>query len=383
MPKNIVICCDGTGNEVEGNLSNVLKLYRIAQKNNEQTIYYDPGIGTIGQSNEWGRIKQSIKSVFGLATGYGLDSDILDAYRFVCEKYEEGDRLFLFGFSRGAYAVRALAGFIHLVGLLRPDQLNVAGYALTSYKRSSELNDLHIGWNFRRIIGGRHATVHFLGVWDTVASVLVPRPDRLFIPSLRTLPYTRNNPSVRCIRHAIAIDERRRMFRLNNWVSGQRFVLEPFAESGTHAPQDNIQMCFSGVHSDIGGGYSEDESSLSKFPLGWLVDEAAKQGFLFDKPMYDYLVDGKPVVGGRHSYVPPNPGGKIHNSLTPGWWPLEWIPKRIKWLESRRFSILGWYLPIGEPRRLPDDAVIHPSVGQRIAICKDYKPVNLPPNISN
>ena len=83
MPKNIVICCDGTGNEIEGNLSNVLKLYRIARRDQEQRVYYDPGIGTIGQRDEWSRLKQNAKTIFGLATGYGLDNNILNAYRFL------------------------------------------------------------------------------------------------------------------------------------------------------------------------------------------------------------------------------------------------------------------------------------------------------------
>lgn len=101
MSKNIVICCDGTGNEVEGNLSNVLKLFRIAQKNEHQRVYYNPGIGTIGSRDAWMRLKQNTKAVFGLATGYGLDDDILGAYRFIAEQFEDGDQIFLFGFSRG------------------------------------------------------------------------------------------------------------------------------------------------------------------------------------------------------------------------------------------------------------------------------------------
>lgn len=91
MKKNIVICCDGTGNEVEGDLSNVLKLFRIAQKNDEQIVYYNPGVGTIGLSSEWSNVFQNAKGVFGLATGYGLDDTIMDAYRFVCQRYEDGD----------------------------------------------------------------------------------------------------------------------------------------------------------------------------------------------------------------------------------------------------------------------------------------------------
>ena len=132
MSRNIVICCDGTGNEIEGNLSNVLKLFRITQKSADQRVYYNPGVGTIGSRDSWSRLKQNTKAVFGLATGYGLDNDILGAYRFLCNHYEKDDDIFLFGFSRGAYTIRALAGFIHMVGLLPVDQLNIANYALSS-----------------------------------------------------------------------------------------------------------------------------------------------------------------------------------------------------------------------------------------------------------
>jgi len=85
--------------------------------------------------------------VFGLATGYGLDRDILGAYRFICENYEDSDDIFLFGFSRGAYTIRALAGFIHMVGLLPTDQLNVADYALSGYKRAAKEDDFSLDGN--------------------------------------------------------------------------------------------------------------------------------------------------------------------------------------------------------------------------------------------
>ena len=135
-PRNIVICCDGTGNEVTGDLSNVLKLFRIADKNAKQIVYYDPGVGTIGTESAWQRRKAQLRAVWGLATGAGLDENILDAYRFLIEHYRNGDRVFLFGFSRGAYTVRALAAFLNMVGLLYPNQINLADYALTTYKRA-------------------------------------------------------------------------------------------------------------------------------------------------------------------------------------------------------------------------------------------------------
>jgi uncharacterized protein (DUF2235 family) len=92
---------------VESNQSNVLKLFRILRKNDEQRVYYNPGIGTIGTDDRWTRLTQNTKGVFELATGYGLDDEILGAYRFVAENYQKDDRVFLFGFSRGAYTVRA------------------------------------------------------------------------------------------------------------------------------------------------------------------------------------------------------------------------------------------------------------------------------------
>lgn len=112
-------------------------------------------------------------------------------------------------------------------------------------------------------MGARFPTIHFVGVWDTVASVLVPRSDRIWIPSLETLPYTETNPSVRTFRHALAADERRRMFRVARWHEPQPFVPNRLRPDAIEA-LDIEQRWFPGVHSDIGGGYREDESGLSK-----------------------------------------------------------------------------------------------------------------------
>jgi uncharacterized protein (DUF2235 family) len=200
MPKDIVICCDGTGNEIATTISNVLKLYRVLEKSDQQRVYYHPGVGTIGLQNAWGRFKQQARGVLGLATGAGLDEDTLAAYRFLCETWEQGDRVWLFGFSRGAYIVRVLAAFIHVMGLLPPDQIDLAGYAVSTYKKASSdsqnadgsLNDsgLKEAWHFSQIAGGRTIEIEFIGVWDTVASVIVPRQDNFWF-DLQTLRFTR------------------------------------------------------------------------------------------------------------------------------------------------------------------------------------------------
>jgi len=383
MGKNLVICCDGTGNQVEGNLSNVLKLFRIAQKNDDQRVYYNPGVGTIGTDDPWAQLKQNFYVVFGLATGYGMDADIVDAYRFLAEHYNEGDSIFLFGFSRGAYTVRALAAFINMVGLLPPDQSNIADYALTSYKRAGKEHDLHLAWNFGNITGGRDIKIKFIGVWDTVASVFVPRPDRLYLPSLQRLPYTRTNPSVEIFRQAIAIDERRTMFRINRWIEPQPFVVKRFEENVPPAEQDIKQVWFSGVHSDVGGGYPESESGLSKFPLGWMIQEATAHGLKIDDDIRNHLVLGTPRPGATNKYVLPNAAATLHESLTPAWWMIEWWPKRVKYEDWPRPHVLGWYCPLGEPRLIqnPFDSVkprIHQSVLDRMQLVSDYKPINFP-----
>ncbi|HMB48294.1 MAG TPA: DUF2235 domain-containing protein [Afifellaceae bacterium] len=377
MPRNIVICCDGTGNEINENISNVLKLFRCLKQDDTQLTYYDPGVGTLSHSSAWGRFKLNAKLVFGLATGWGLDAHILQAYRFLIDHYEEGDRIFLFGFSRGAYTVRALAGFLYLVGLLRRDQANLSSYGLVAYKQASEKDDLKIAWRFHQISRARRLPIHFVGVWDTVSSMIVPRPDRFYIPSLQVLPYTRTNPGVEIFRHAISIDERRRMFRLNQWWPPVEFKPDPFADS--KKPHDCRQLWFAGTHSDIGGGWPEPRSGLSKIALLWMIEEAKAHGLKVNTQMVNHLVKGAKRKGGRHEYVPPDPAADINKSMNWAWRILEWLPKSCRWKEwPPRPCRLGLYLPRAEPRYVDHDMEgLHPSVPERMRLRPDYRPENL------
>jgi uncharacterized protein (DUF2235 family) len=374
--RNLVIMCDGTGNELGRNLSNVLKLFRIADKNTTQLCYYNPGVGTISRENPWARFTQKLNGVLGLAFGKGLDDNVLGAYRFLVENWREGDRIYLFGFSRGAWTARVLAGFLHLIGLVRPEQINMSEAALGTYKRAAKENDLPLAWHFSRVIGARSPVVHFVGVWDTVASVLVPRPDRFWIPSLETLPYTRTNPSVAIFRHALALDEKRRMFRVAAWSEPQEHKPNPFNKATK--PQDIKQVWFPGVHSDIGGGYPESESGLSKIPLIWMLEEAKAAGLRINTAMLNHLGHGKERKGSNHVYVPPSATAKMHQSLMGAWKLLEWIPKQVKYREGNRPAWLGFYLPRAEPRFVDAGAAIDPSVADRMDKLPDYQPANLP-----
>jgi uncharacterized protein (DUF2235 family) len=386
MPKNIVICCDGTGNEINITISNVLKLYRILEKDEGQRVYYRPGVGTIGLQSNWRRFKQEAYGVLGLATGAGLDEDTLAAYRFLCQIYQDGDCVWLFGFSRGAYTIRVLAAFIQVIGLLPPDQIGLAGYAFSAYKnasansQSSDSNDktfLDEAWQFSRVAGGYQIPIEFIGVWDTVASIIVPRQDK-FLLDLQTLAYTRTNPSVKNFRQAISIDERRRMFRLNRWIEPQKYRSNIFDPS-TAIDQNIRQVWFAGVHADVGGGYPEKESGLSKFPLLWMIDQAATAGLRVDRSMANHLGWGQPRPGSNHIYVAPDPTAQLHVSLTAAWEILEWLPKREKWREwTGRKCFLGWYFPHGEPRLIPEGAIIHRSAIERMSKVPSYRPIDMP-----
>ncbi|MBW8903161.1 MAG: DUF2235 domain-containing protein, partial [Bradyrhizobium sp.] len=145
--KNIVICCDGTGNEISENISNVLKLYRVLRKTGRteprQLVFYDPGVGTLARPDPWRKLWQDTITALGLLTGYGLDDNVLATYEFLVQNYSDGDDIYLFGFSRGAYTVRVLAGLIHKIGLISPQQSNLAGAGLAAYKQFSSLREQH------------------------------------------------------------------------------------------------------------------------------------------------------------------------------------------------------------------------------------------------
>jgi uncharacterized protein (DUF2235 family) len=407
--KNIVVCCDGTGNEISENISNVLKLYRVLRKTDKtdppQIAFYDPGVGTLARPNPWTKVKQDAVAILGVSTGYGLDDNVLKAYTFLINHYQEGDDIFLFGFSRGAYAVRILAGLIHKVGLLAPEQCNLADAALTAYKqaglatagqedredRDAEQAESQTGWQvpqatrddpasqFARIVSARWPTIKFVGVWDTVASVIIPRPDRFYTFSLQKLGFTRTNPSVRVFRHAVAIDERRRMFRLEPWEEFQAFKHNRFSATNNAEPQDTLQVWFAGVHADIGGGYPEKESGLSKFPLLWMIEEAVKYGLSISRQTLNQLAWGFQRKGSPFSYVEPDIMRAPHESMTAAWRSLEWIPKADKYKEwQNRRSWLGHYVPKAEPRPVPHNACIHESVIKRIEAVPAYRPINLP-----
>ena len=355
MPKNIVICIDGTGNEFGNRNSNVIKLYSaLVIDDSRQVAYYHPGLGTMGSPNALSKFSRWWTKVMGLAFGYGLSGALQDSYSYLMEEFEEGDSVFIFGFSRGAYCARALAAMLYMFGLLRRGNEPLIPYVLRMFKKKNKTDDdFRLAAIFKQTFS-RVCKSHHVGVWDTVSSV-----GWIYDPF--HLPFTAMNPDVANGRHAISIDERRCAFRQNLW------------SSKTKPDQDLKQIWFAGVHSDIGGGYPEVESGLSKITLQWMLDEATAKGLLVSTERE------QTVLGFTDStMVRPSCVGKLHQSLTGFWWILEVLPRRF-WDRTVDPPKMRWKIPLASPRYIDGTAAIHESVCERLKLDPTYRPKNLPP----
>lgn len=359
MPKNIVICCDGTSNEFDGDRTNVVKLYQMLNHDPKlQVTYYHPGLGTMeaagaltGFSRWWTRLA-------GFAFGYGLRNDIRDIYVFLMNHYEAGDKVFLFGFSRGAYTVRAVAALLHMVGLIRPGNETLVPYAIRLMSKIRERDGedgkaaiaraIITAQQFKLTFASLECRPHFVGVWDTVNSVgWIENPLRL--------PFSANNPSIEVGRHAVAIDERRAFFRESLWHPKGR---------GPSGPKDLQQVWFPGSHGDVGGGYPERDSALAKVALEWMLREAQAEGLAT-------IAEREARIMGRAggNYVAPDPTATIHDELKHwNWWPAQLFPKKHwqhrivdgkeVWSQRRKVNLSGW-------RTIPPGAQIHESAYAR------------------
>lgn len=353
-PKQIVICLDGTRNEFGEQNSNVVKLYKTLVRGTSQVTYYHPGVGTMGARNALSPIGKWWTRMIGLAFGYGVSDNIADAYQFLMQTFRDGDTLYVFGFSRGAYTARALCGLLHLVGLLTEDNEALIPYAIRMAKRKKI--DFGVAADFKKTFS-RECKAHFLGVWDTVSSLG-------WIYNAVNFPFTRatKNPDLHIVRHAVSIDERRAFFRENSFG-------EPH-----DAQQDTLEVWFAGVHSDVGGSYPESESQLSQIALRWMLCEAEVAGLLVDPHRKADILGGKPP------YVLPDPVTKNqHESLQGFWWIAEIWPKIVHHQNAQGTWRRSIRLNFGRRRWIAPGPLVHESVEQRLNDPKlGYKPSNLP-----
>jgi len=349
MSKNIVICCDGTKNEYGYQNTSVVKLYSVLEADAaRQVVYYHPGLGTMGAPNALTAPAKWWTRILGLAFGYGLSQHIADLYGFLMEQYQPEDRIFIFGFSRGAYTARALCSMLHMFGLIREHNDILIPYAVRMLKKCKK-DTFKVAEGFRDTFS-REVKPYFVGIWDTVSSVgAMHNPVKL--------PYSATNPAIVIGRHAVAIDERRAFYRQNLW----------FPLKG----QNIKQVWFAGAHCDVGGGYPEPESGLSKIAFEWMVSEARAAGLLVNQQELDRIL-GRTGA----SYAPPDPAATLHNSLKCWWW-AELIPRRYTSLRSPEKK-KKWKIPLGRRRFIADESLIHESVFQRMQAVPCYKPPNLP-----
>jgi len=313
---NIVICCDGTGNSPDSeNPTNVVHVYDLTNKEEDgQRVFYDAGIGTGGWEYNDGT---GFVSMSDQATGNGLQKNVEDAYRFIMEHFREGDKIFLIGFSRGAFTVRALAGMLYKCGLLQPGNDQLIEHVSRVY--NSEGNDESAAQFKARFC--RPCLVHFIGVWDTVGSLL--------LSAGRRFHDTRLNPEVTFAYQALAIDERRDKFPPSLWD-----------EENISQGQIIQQVWFAGAHSDVGGW--DKDRSLSNIALRWMLGKAVDCSLEVDED--------------RVAKLHGDPCGPIHDSSEEGFW--AFLRKEV--------------------RAIRPGALIHQSVYDRMKRDTSYRPSNLP-----
>jgi uncharacterized protein (DUF2235 family) len=270
--KRIVICADGTWNEPDRidektgrrHPTNVVKVARgvLPQTGNgtPQVLYYHEGVGTGGR----------LDKITGGAFGDGIEANIRALYRFIVYNYQAGDELYFFGFSRGAFTVRTLAGFMNKVGLIQKDDDYYVPEIYECYEKNKGPGSPEWETAFHHVKGVRACpAIRFVGVWDTVGALGAPGLlGQLFNKGKYQYHDVGLNDHIENALHALAIDERRKPFAPDVWV-------RPTGWAG-HLEQ----AWFAGVHSNVGGSYTPD--GLANEALHWLVEKAERLGLEFD-----------------------------------------------------------------------------------------------------
>jgi len=297
MSKRLVMCCDGTWNTADQQCpTNVTKLAlalaETSADGTEQRVFYHSGVGT----GRWDHIR-------GGAFGIGLSQNVQDTYRFLVENYEPGDEIFLFGFSRGAFTARSTAGFIRNSGILKRQFENRIPQAYELYRDRTAHPRGTEAQLFRRTYS-YESRIRCIAVWDTVGALGIPLTGVPLADAFNkrwqfhdtTLSTTVDNAF-----HALAIDEKRRPFEPTLWQQ------QPDA-----GDQRLEQVWFTGVHSDVGGGYPEGE--LADITLLWMVDRVESCGLAF-RP--DAFPEHAPKDA-HEEVIPvhPDPRGELHESRT-------------------------------------------------------------------
>ncbi|KAF8532009.1 hypothetical protein JB92DRAFT_3104395 [Gautieria morchelliformis] len=379
--RNLVVCIDGTSNQFGPNNTNVIELYSQLIKDDNQLTYYNSGIGTYAKPSwkSWSYVKQVVDNKIDLAIAWNFEKIVIAAYRWLSQNYQDGDRIYLFGFSRGAYQV----GLVHkgneeqipFAYELYADEKSEKYYPpqpkkllqrLHLRKRPVKPTPVNMAERFKTTFSREKVRVHFIGVWDTVSSVGIVRN--------KSLPLTDQTDHNCFFRHALALDERRVKF-LPEYAHGG--VLKPKSEnqsqdtsqpregrptaaltadkrrvndtktdvkgSSSHPHPHIKEVWFPGTHSDIGGGNQLNLNlELGKTSGLWMSYEAISSGLLMWPTKVDWDWNNL---------------GEVKESLTPVWHILEWLPfKRLSYKDSASTTYRG------HGRKMKPGQRIHASV---------------------
>ena len=324
--KRIAIFCDGTWNRSDAkHPTNVVTLALAARLRDDaghvQQVIYQPGVGTGRGSTGLARwLDRKVGGAFGL----GLNLNLEEAYRALVFAWEPGDQIYLFGFSRGAFTARSLAGFIRSAGL--PDRAQVARIPEALDRYRSRLKSTHpdhprsfewrLGYapgvvtskdeaDWRKDNGhpaGHPLTIAYIGVWDTVGSLGVPA-HLSFLARVFNGPHrfhdTTLSRSVCAARHAVAVDERRRTFEPALWDN-----VAALNDGATGEDRKYRQEWFPGTHGSVGGG--GDITGLSNAAAVWIAEGAMKADFAFEARRIEALREGiDPLAPLRNRREPP------------------------------------------------------------------------------
>lgn len=272
--KRLAIFLDGTWNTLNNN-TNVWRLKSLTAETADQRVYYSQGVGT-----------RRGESARGGVTGWGIDDEIIEAYTWLIQNFDDGDEIFIFGFSRGAYTARSLSGLICKCGVLRLGAPLSIEQLYARYRiygaptiRSLQGKPLPDGASLEErwlTAYSRPTEIKFIGVWDTVGSLGLP----VWSMAAKVRKYRFLDTHLRLDNeyafHALALDEHRKNFEPTFWTRTDRVGHEGAAERQIDKVE---QRWFVGAHANVGGGYASDP--LAQRPLKWLMEKAAGLGLVF------------------------------------------------------------------------------------------------------
>jgi hypothetical protein len=286
-PRQLILLCDGTNSNLTGGRADtqVVRLAELlrAHPDPARLVFYDPGVGNPGElpgATWWDGAKHFAERVAGLAFGRGVYENIAECYSFLMQHWQPGDQLFIFGFSRGAFTARSVAGLINQFGLLSAHMGSMVPTLVHLYFADRGAMDAErqaISEQTRRLFttaDSRAVDIQFVGVWDTVASVGFGP----FSAHFTAAPTVADKAFIH-VRQALALDEQR-----------AQFLPRPYAApNGPHLSRSGregslMQLWFRGDHSDVGGGHVRSQAGLARWPLAWVTSEAVQCGLRLNGP---------------------------------------------------------------------------------------------------